>query len=154
MISSARSVLSMKMNLIKTLFKGRGGNSATLFDGWPRVLKAVYEAVEALKECPNRINRTRNVIYRKRLILKGLRNEHYMLYYYGVMSFIESLMNYRPTTEMHNPEENVYNSFCFDQIVRHTYGTPKQYLNFFANNTAFYIQSYFSKYELVNKKNK
>lgn len=180
------------MNVIKTLFKGRGGISATLFDeshddlvlgewwrargtlavfyedmrskfletgalskpDFDKVLKAVSEAVEAVKECPNRINRTRNVIYKKRLILKGLRNEHYLLYYYGVMSFIESLKNYRPTTEMHHPEENIYHSFCFDQIVRHTYGIPKQYFNFFANNTAFIIQSYFSKSELVNKKNK
>lgn len=115
----ARGTLAKFYEFVRVHFFETGELSKPNFD---KVLRAVSEAVEAIKDAPQRINKTRNRIYQKRKILKGLCNKHYLLYYYGVMCFVDSMKYYRETTEMNQPEEDIYMTFCKEQFTRHTFG--------------------------------
>jgi hypothetical protein len=115
----ARGTLAKFYEFVRVHFFETGELSKPNFD---KVLRAVSEAVEAIKDDPQRINKTRNRIYQKRKLLKGLSNKHYLLYYYGVMCFIDSMKYYRETTEMNHPEEDIYMTFCKEQLSRHTFG--------------------------------
>lgn len=115
----AKGSLAKFYEFMREYFVKEGALSNEEFE---KVLRAVSSAVEAFKKEPHRINKTRNELYRKRKQLKGLYNTHYLLYYYGVSCFLDSLKHYRPTTEPSRPEEDVYMKFCKEQFKRHTFG--------------------------------
>lgn len=116
---SVKGTLAKFYEFVRVHFFEAGELSKPNFD---KVLRAVSEAVEAIKDDPQRINKTRNRIYQKRKLLKGCRNLHYLLYYYGVMCFLDSMKHYRPTDELNHPEEDIYMTFCKEQFLRHTFG--------------------------------
>lgn len=124
----ARGTLAKFYEFVRVNLFETGELSKPNFD---KVLRAVSEAVEAIKDAPQRINKTRNRIYQKRKLLKGLNNKHYLLYYYGVMCFLDSMKHYRETTEMNHPEEDIYMTFCKEQFTRHTFGVSKEIRNSF-----------------------